>query len=146
MSAFQTKPVPSERDTMGIILRVAIVVLALATGYIHLTLGGLMFLANALGYFVAAAAMVVPIAIFDRYRWLIRAGLLGFTLITIFGWVMFGGRFMLAYVDKAIEVGLIAALVVEMFRYDGGPVNVLRRLVQLGLTIVRMPFAGRSGT
>lgn len=143
MSAVQ-QPIANERDTLGIVLRVAIVVLTLATAYIHSTLGGMMFTANALGYVVLAALMVVPIAIVSRYRWLFRAGLLGFTLISIFAWVLMGGRFTLAYVTKAIEIGLIVALVIEMWRYDGGPINVLRRGVQLGVTIVRMPFGGRN--
>ena len=143
MSAIQSQPIARSRDTIGMVLRVAIVVLTIATAYIHSTLGGLMFMANALGYIVFAALMIVPIAFVSRYRWLIRAGLLGFTLITILGWVVMGGRFDLAYVTKAIEVGLVVALLIEMWRYDGGPINVLRRLVQLGLTIVRIPFGGR---
>ncbi len=42
------------RDSLGIALRVVIVSLALATAYIHLTLGSLLFLANAAGYAVLA--------------------------------------------------------------------------------------------
>ena len=37
-------------------IRVAIVALALTTGYIHYTLGGLLFTLNALGYLTAAVA------------------------------------------------------------------------------------------
>ena len=144
MSASQSQPVADPRDTIGMVLRAVVVVLTLATAYIHTTLGGLMFTMNALGYLTLAIAMVVPIAIVSRYRWLVRAALLGFTLVTILGWVAFGGRFMTAYIDKAIEIGLVAALLIEMWRYDGGPINVLRRAVDLGVTILRMPFAGRS--
>ncbi len=53
---------------------------------------------------------------------------------------------MLAYVDKGIEVALIALLVVEMFRYDGGPVVVVRRGINLVVSIARAPFAGRSAS
>ncbi|MEP7158636.1 MAG: hypothetical protein ABI797_04360 [Chloroflexota bacterium] len=143
MTAIESEPIASPRDTLGIVLRVAVVGLTLATAYIHYTLGGMMFMANALGYVLFAALMVVPIAFVSRYRWVIRAGLLGFTVVTILGWVVMGGRMPLAYMTKAIELGLVAALVIEMWRYDGGPINVLRRLIQLAVTIVRMPF-GRS--
>ena len=129
---------------MNAILRIGIVVLTLATAYIHTTLGSMLFLANALGYLVLAVAMVLPIAFLERNRWLVRAALLGFTAATIVGWVMFGARFWLGYLDKAIEIGLIALLVIEMFRYDGGPAAVLRRSVDLAVSIVRMPFSRKS--
>ncbi len=136
--------IENPRSATAIILRVAIVGLTLATAYIHVTLGSTMFLANAAGYTVLAAAMVVPLAIVARHRWLVRAALVAFTAFTIFGWVMFGARFGLAYVDKAIEVVLIGLLVIEMLRYDGGPANVLRRLFGLGVAVVRRPFASRG--
>jgi hypothetical protein len=132
------------RTPTAILLRVAIVVLTLITAYIHTTLGNLMFMANAVGYVVLAVAMVAPLAIADKYRWLIRAALVGFTLATILGWVMFGARYWLGYLDKGLEVVLIALLVIEMMRYDGGPANVLRRLIDLGVTVVRYPFARRG--
>jgi len=132
------------RDSLGIALRVVVVSLALATAYIHLTLGSLLFLANAAGYAVLAVGMIVPIGIIARNRWLVRAALLGFTTVTIVGWALIGPRFMLAYVDKGIELALIALLVVEMFRYDGGPVAVVRRGIDLLVSIARAPFSGRS--
>ena len=125
------------RDSLSIALRVGIVVLTLSTSYIHFTLGGLMFLANAVGFLVFAVAMVAPLAIASRYRWLIRAALIVFTLGSIGGWLLFGARYWLGYLDKAIEIGLIALLLVEMVRYDGGPVSVLRKAYDLGLTTLR---------
>ena len=132
------------RSTFGVILRFGIFALALATAYIHTTLGSMMFIANAAGYAVLAVAMIAPLPILARYRWLVRAALLGFTALTMLAWVMFGARFFLAYVDKGIEVGLIALLAIEMLRYDGGPANVLRRLLDLGLAVVRLPFARKG--
>ena len=125
------------RDSLSIALRVAIVALTLSTAFIHFTLGGLMFLANAVGFLVFAVAMVAPLAIASRYRWLIRAALIVFTLGSIGGWLLFGARYWLGYLDKAIEIGLIALLLVEMVRYDGGPVSVLRKAYDLGLTTLR---------
>ena len=71
-----------------IVLRVAIVALTFATAYIHLTLGGLLFTLNAIGYLVGAAAMVFPLGVAVRYRWLIRIGLAGYAATTIVGWVI----------------------------------------------------------
>ena len=140
MSFFQ-----GPRSVAAVVLRAGIVTLALATAYIHTTLGALpIFVANAIGYAVLAVAMIAPVSIVARNRWLVRAALIGFTSFTILGWVMFGARYWLAYVDKGIELALIGLLVVEMFRYDGGPANVIRRGVDLMLAIVRLPFSRRS--
>ncbi len=109
------------------LLRVVVVGLTLATAAIHASLGGVMFMLNAAGYAMFAAALTLP-GPFARIRWLVRLGLLGFTSATIGGWVLFGARFDLAYFDKALEIALIGALLVELWRVDGGPVEVIRRL------------------
>jgi hypothetical protein len=130
---------------MQILIRSGIVAGALTTAYVHSTLGGSpIFVANTVGYAVLALAMIVPLSIVARRRWLVRAALLGFTAFTIFGWFMFGARYWLAYVDKAVELGIIALVVVEMLRYDGGPANVLRRLIDGSLALVRRPFGQRG--
>ena len=66
-----------------VVIRAAIVGLALATGYIHFTLGGLLFTLNAVGYAVAAVAMIVPLALAVRFRWVVRLGLIGYAATTI---------------------------------------------------------------
>ena len=110
-----------------IAIRATIVVLALATGVIHATLGGPLFTLNAAGYFVAAVAMVIPLGIAIRYRWLIRLGLIGYAATAIVGWLLIGPRYDVAYLAKAIEITLIALLAVEFVRYDGNPLAVVRR-------------------
>lgn len=110
-----------------IVLRASVVLLTLATAAIHASLGGMLFMANAAGYAVLALAMVAP-GPAARWRWLIRLALIGFTAATIGGWVAFGARFDLAYLDKAIEVGLIGGLLIEQWHLDGGPVGVYRRV------------------
>jgi hypothetical protein len=117
---------PRVSSPLAITLRIAIVALTLATAQIHLTLGGLMFTLNAVGYSALAAAMVLPGPI-GRLRWLTRYALIGFTAVTILGWLAFGARFELAYIDKAVEVVLIALLLVESWVIDGGPLAVARR-------------------
>jgi hypothetical protein len=114
----------------GIILRAAIVGLTVATGWIHLTLGGLLFTVNGLGYLVAAAAMVAPLALAVRFRWFIRLGLVGYALMAIVGWYLTGPRYDVAYVAKAIEICLIALLAIEIRAYDGNPLRRLRHAVR----------------
>ncbi len=122
-----TEPAQS-RNWGAIGLVGGVVLLTLATAYIHSTLGGLLFTLNALGYTTAAIAMVVPIRLAERFRWLVRLGLLGFTLATIGGWILFGARYDVAYLSKGIEAVLVALLLVSIFRFDGGPAGVVTRL------------------
>ena len=122
----------TERPSAGAVgLRLAIVALTLATATIHASLGGLLFMANAASYAALAIAMIVPLPIAHRYRWLIRFALLGFTAATIAGWLAVGARFPLAYLDKGIEALLVGCIVAEAYRLEGGPLESLRRLVRL---------------
>jgi hypothetical protein len=90
----------------------------------------LLFFANAVGYTALAVAMVAPGPV-GQIRWLVRVALIGFAMVTIGGWVMFGTRFPLAYLDKAIEVALIGAVGLELWFVDGGPAGVTRRARRL---------------
>ena len=108
-------------------IRAAIVALTLSTAYIHSTLGGLLFTLNAVGYVVAAVAMMVPLAIAVRFRWVVRVGLVGYAATAILAWAVMGPYFSTAYVAKAIEVALIVTLAIDFARHDGNPVAVARR-------------------
>jgi hypothetical protein len=114
----------------GLLVRTAILGLTLATGWIHLGLGGPLFTLNALGYVVAAGAMVAPLAIAVRLRWLIRLGLIGYAATAIAAWYVMGPRYEVAYVAKAIEFALIALLALEVWAYDGNPIRRIRRALQ----------------
>ena len=113
--------------TSDVVIRVAIVALALATGYIHFTLGGLLFTLNAIGYAVAAVAIAIPLALAVRFRWVVRLGLIGYALTAIIAWAIQGPYFQTAYIAKAIEVTLIVLLAVDFARMDGDPVAVVNR-------------------
>lgn len=126
-------------------IRVAIVGLALGTAYIHSTLGGLLFTLNAVGYVVAAGAMIVPLALASRFRWFIRIGLVGYAATTILGWAIQGPYYSTAYLAKGIEVALIALLVVDFARFDGNPFSVVRREVSAGLAFVKARREGLAG-
>ena len=118
---------PSALRPTNVVVRVTIVGLALATGYIHSTLGGLLFTLNAVGYLVAAVAMIIPLALAVRFRWIVRVGLVGYAATTILGWALQGPFYSTAYLAKGIEVALIVLLVVDFARMDGNPVAVVRR-------------------
>jgi hypothetical protein len=115
----------------GALLTAAIVALALTTGYIHSTLGGLLFTLNALGYAAAAVAIVVgaaaPHPLIARFSWLPRLGLIGYAATTIGAWAVMGPYFSTAYIAKAVEVGLITLLIVDSIRVYGSPMGMVRQ-------------------
>jgi hypothetical protein len=118
---------PSESSLVDIVLQSGIVALTVATGVIHLTLGGILFTLNGLGYLTAAVLMIVPLHLAIRYRGVVRLGLIGYAATTIIGWYLMGPRYETAYIAKAIEVGLIALLAIEIRRLDGSPAAIVRR-------------------
>ncbi len=131
---------------VDIALRVGIVGLTLATAYIHSTLGGLLFTLNAAGYLVAAVAIVIPLALAVRFRWLVRLGLIGYAATTIIGWAIQGPYFTTAYIAKGIEVTLIILLAIDFARMDGNPINVIKaELGELGARFGRRSATGSAG-
>jgi hypothetical protein len=124
-----------------ILLRVVVVTLTLTTAAIHARLGGLLFTLNAIGYLALAGAMVLP-GPGARVRWFVRLALVGFTVATVSGWVLFGARFPLAYLDKAVEMVLIAFLAFEIW-LDGGPTEIIRRLRLAGRLVGEITRARR---
>jgi hypothetical protein len=122
-------------------VRAVIVGLVLSTAYIHSTLGGLLFTLNAIGYAVAAVAIVIPLALAVRFRWFIRIGLIGYAATAIVAWAIQGPYYSTAYVAKAIEVALIAVLAIDFARHDGSPIAVVRREIAAFSAVV-----GRRGT
>jgi hypothetical protein len=108
-----------------------VVSLTLITAAIHASLGGLLFTMNALGYTALAAAMILPGPL-GRVRWIVRLALFGFTAATIAGWLLFGARFPLAYVDKGVEAVLLVLLAIELWLFDGGPAGIALRIRGVG--------------
>ena len=117
----------------GAVLTVAIVGLTLATAYIHSTLGGLLFTLNALGYLGLAGLIVIgaaaPVAVVERFSWFPRIALLGYTGMTIAGYLVMGPYFTLGFIAKGIEVALIALLAVDVFRVYGTPMGLVRTAI-----------------
>jgi hypothetical protein len=104
----------SARPALGL-RQIAIIALTLATAVIHLWLAIpetlIMFYLNGLGYIALVAALFLPQ--FQAYRRIIRWVLMGFTAVTIIGWIVMGERNAIAYIDKAIEVALLILLGLE---------------------------------
>jgi hypothetical protein len=67
--------------TVGAVLTIGIVALTAATAYIHLTLGGLLFLLNGLGYagliVLIVLAAIAPHPLIARFDWFPRVALIG---------------------------------------------------------------------
>ncbi len=97
-------------------LRIGVILLTVGTAVIHLYLGfqGFpLFVLNGLGYLGLLAALILPIPRISEYRNLTRWVLVGYTALTIFLWILVGARNAIGYVDKIIELALIALLVLE---------------------------------
>ena len=96
-------------------LQIGIILLAVATAVIHIVLAIpenlVMFYLNGAGYLGLTAALFLPQ--FEVMRGKVRWVLLGFTAVTVIGWVAIGARTPVAYIDKVIELALIALLWVE---------------------------------
>ena len=127
---FATTTPRTGNRAMGVALTVAIVGLALSTGYIHSTLGGLLFTLNAIGYAGLAALYVVgavaPLPIVRRFSWFPRVALAGYAAITIVGWAIQGPYYSTAFIAKGIEVVLITLIVVDCTRVFGSPLAMVR--------------------
>jgi hypothetical protein len=120
----------TRRSAFGAVLTAVIVALTLATAYIHLSLGGLLFTLNGLGYLGLAALIVIGAAlrhpVVERFSWFPRVALAGYALATIVGYFVVGPYFTLGYIAKAIEVALIGVLVVDAARVYGSPAGLVR--------------------
>jgi hypothetical protein len=117
----------------GVVLTAVIVALTAATAYIHLGLGGVLFTLNGLGYIGLAALVVIgaaaPFPMIERFSWFPRVALMGYTAVTIAGYLIMGPYFRLGFIAKGIEVALIAALVIDVFRVYGSPMGLVRSAI-----------------
>jgi hypothetical protein len=113
-----------------IVLALVIIELTLSTANIHLGLGGQLFTLNGLGYLglavTYAIGALVPLAFVQRFAWLPRIGLAGFTLTTIVAYLVIGPYFALGWITKGIELAIVALLVTDVLVVYGGPRELWR--------------------
>ena len=104
--------------TPRILLTGVILELALATAFIHFTLGGTLFLLNAAGYAALGiaylAAALLPMPAIRRLGWLPRAGLATFASVTIVAYLVMGPYFTLGWVTKGIELAIVLLVIADL--------------------------------
>jgi hypothetical protein len=118
----------SRTSSVGLSLGVGIFVLTVATAVIHLYLalsaigsmgfnfGVMLFILNGLGYLGLLAVLQLPIRQLARFRSAARWALIAFATLTIvLFFVMAPVYTIIGYVDKAIEVALIALLLADAY-------------------------------
>ena len=103
------------------VVRLGIVALTAATALIHILLAipvaMVGFYLNGLGYIALAAALYLPPL--AQYRRALRWLLMGYTALTIILWLLIGRPYTtIGYVDKAIELALLALLWIDGRRGD----------------------------
>jgi hypothetical protein len=114
----------------GSVLTIGIVGLTLVTAYIHLTLGGLLFTLNGLGYLGLAALVVIGAVVrrrlVERFAWLPPLALAGYATVTILGYLVIGPYFALGWITKGVEVALIGLIAMQLVRAYGSPIGLFR--------------------
>jgi hypothetical protein len=119
----------SSRTSVGRNLGAGIFLLTLATAAIHLYLaftaipymglnfGVMLFIVNGLGYLALLAVLQLPIPQLARFRGAARWALIAFAAVTIVLFFIMAPKpyTILGYVDKAIEVALIALLLADAY-------------------------------
>ncbi len=93
----------------------AVVVLTLATAYIHYWVGGMMLMLNAFGYVVLAILVTVAALFYRRALPLLLVALAAYAAVTILGWLVMGPYFDVAYIAKGIEIVLIALIAIRLW-------------------------------
>ena len=116
------------RNSVGLGLGVGIFLLIVATAGIHLYLaltavaymgfnfGVMLFILNGLGYLTLLATLQLPIPQLAHFRSAVRWDLITFAALTIVLFFLMAPEYtIVGYVDKAIEVALIALLLADAY-------------------------------
>jgi hypothetical protein len=110
---------------IGVILE-----LTLATALIHLSLGGMLFALNGLGFVglgaAYAIAVVGPAPLIQRFGWLPRLGLAAYAAATIGAYLVIGPYFTLGWVTKAIELAIVGLVLADLLATYGSPTRLVR--------------------
>ncbi|MCS6906758.1 MAG: hypothetical protein RML93_02610 [Anaerolineales bacterium] len=94
--------------------RIAIIILTLATAFIHFSLlfPDTLFILNGLGYLAFLAAYFAPVPLARQNHRLVKIGFVAYTAITILAWIAIGTNppTVLGLITKIIEVLLIVCI------------------------------------
>ncbi len=114
----------------GALLTAVAVTLTLTTAYVHLTLGGMVFTLNALGYLGFSLLMIigasVPHPIVVRFAWLPGVGLGAYAAMTIVAYLIVGPHFALGWITKGVELALIGVVAADLIHAFGSARGVVR--------------------
>jgi hypothetical protein len=104
-----------EKNTKDLsLLHRGIIGLTILTALIHFSLMlpkiDVMFTLNGLGYLGLLVIFFAPVKFLQKYHEPIRLLFIGYTLLTIILWVIFGMRSIQGYVAKISEIGIITLL------------------------------------
>jgi hypothetical protein len=104
------------------VLTLVIVELTIATAYIHLRLGAVLYTLNGLGYLGLATAYVAAAAIpiLRPFGWLARIGLAAYAALTIGAYLAVGPYFDLGWITKGIELAIVGLVFVDLVSTHGG--------------------------
>jgi len=87
-----------------------------AIGYMGFNFGIMLFILNGLGYLALLAVLQLPIPQLARFRSAARWALVAFAALTIVLFFVMAPEYtIIGYVDKAIEVTLIALLLADAY-------------------------------
>lgn len=131
-----TSPISATRTRADVVLRVSAAALALANGWIHLQLGGLMFTLNAIGFAVLAVALVAPIAPAPQLRFLTSLALAAYAAATAMGWLVLGARYDMGYLSFVLDIVILVLAVTDLLLVNGSPIAIAKNLVRLGRRLV----------
>lgn len=98
-------------------VQLGIIALTILTAFIHFSLMlpkiDLMFTLNGLGYLGLLVLFFTPLNFLQKYHGWIRILFIGYTLLTILLWVIFGMRSIQGYIAKLSEIGIIILLLID---------------------------------
>jgi hypothetical protein len=124
------------KNRVDVALRLAVAGMAVANGYIHSQLGGVMFTLNAVGFVVLAAAILAPVWPAPQVRWLTRLAMAGYAAATATGWFLFGARYDMGYLSFTLDITIFAVVAVDSLVADGSPITIAKKLAHLGSRFV----------
>ena len=112
------RPGPRLTGVAAGVLLFVILELTLATGLIHLSLGGTLFTLNGFGFLALGAAYlasaILPWPVVRQFAWLPRLGLALFAAVTIGAYLVIGPYITLGWIAKGIELAIIGLVTVDL--------------------------------